>query len=156
MNRLLRPVLIGVLAALALAGCADKPVRPAPTAHPVTTSTAPRSPHAAATPSTAAASSTRTHRDTGAAPADDQATTGIPACDDYLASYRACHQVAKVYAPDQIESRYQMMRKSLLDDSRNPSIRPQLSERCNALASSLRQALHGQSCAADVVGDSTR
>jgi hypothetical protein len=39
------------------------------------------------------------------------------------------------------------MRTSLLRDSQNPEIRPQLGARCNSLASQLRQALHGKSCA---------
>lgn len=75
-------------------------------------------------------------------------TTGVPACDDYLSSYKACHRAAGIYAPSQLESRYQAMRTSLLRDSLDPDIRPQLSARCNSLASQLRQALHGKSCEA--------
>jgi len=74
--------------------------------------------------------------------------TGIAACDDYLSSYLACHRAAKIFAPDQLQSRYEAMRTSLLRDSKNPDIRPQLAERCNSLARSLRQALHGKSCEA--------
>jgi len=73
--------------------------------------------------------------------------TGIPACDDYLSSYMACHRAAEIYAPDQLESRYEAMRTSLLRDSLKPNIRPQLASRCNSLSSQLRQALHGKSCA---------
>ncbi|MEO8777803.1 MAG: hypothetical protein ABI389_03945 [Rhodanobacter sp.] len=73
--------------------------------------------------------------------------TGIAACDDYLSSYLACHQAAHIFAPDQLQSRYEAMRTSLLRDSENPDIRPQLSERCNSLARSLRDALHGKPCA---------
>ena len=29
--------------------------------------------------------------------------TGIPACDDYLSSYLACHRAAAIYAPDQLQ-----------------------------------------------------
>jgi len=72
---------------------------------------------------------------------------GIAACDDYLASYRACHRAAGIFAPDQIEPRYQEMRRSLLRDSMDPDTRPQLATRCTTLARSLRQALHGRSCA---------
>lgn len=75
-------------------------------------------------------------------------TTGVPACDDYLSSYKACHRAAGIYAPSQLESRYQAMRTSLLRDSLDPDIRPQLAARCNSLASQLRQALHGKSCEA--------
>lgn len=74
------------------------------------------------------------------------ANTGIAACEDYLASYRACHRAAGIYAPDQIESHYQQMRQSLLRDSLKPEIRPQLAARCNSLAGTLRQALHGKAC----------
>jgi hypothetical protein len=38
------------------------------------------------------------------------------------------------------------MRTNLLRDSQNPDVRPQLGERCNSLARSLREALHGKSC----------
>lgn len=74
--------------------------------------------------------------------------TGIPACDDYLSSYLACHRAAEIYAPDQLQSRYEAMRTSLLRDSLKSDIRPQLANRCNSLSNQLRQALHGKSCAA--------
>lgn len=73
-------------------------------------------------------------------------STGIPACDDYLASYVACHRAAEVYKPSEIQGRYEAMRTSLLRDSQDPAIRPNLATRCNSLASQLRQALHGKSC----------
>ncbi|HET6555066.1 MAG TPA: hypothetical protein VFG49_16195 [Dyella sp.] len=73
--------------------------------------------------------------------------TGIQACDDYLASYVACHRAAAIYPQDQIEGRYETMRETLLRDSQDPNVRPELSARCNSLALSLRQALHGKSCA---------
>lgn len=151
MPTLLRPALTSLLVTLLLAGCADKPTR-----H--TGSTAPRS------------SSTSSLQETGAHPSESSTSqrarhhssprqstsdeklpdnTGIPACDDYLASYRACHRAAKIYAPGIIEQRYQLMRTSLLKDSLDPNIRPQLSERCNALAESLRTALHGKACIPD-------
>ncbi len=81
-------------------------------------------------------------------PAPLPAHTGIAACDDYLSSYRACHRAAGIFAPGQIEPRYQEMRRSLLRDSMDPDIRPVLAARCNALARSLRQALHGRPCEA--------
>ena len=73
--------------------------------------------------------------------------TGIAACDDYLSSYLACHRAAQIFAPDQLQDRYDAMRTTLLRDSQNPDMRPQLAERCNALSRSLRQALHGKPCA---------
>lgn len=81
--------------------------------------------------------------------------TGIPACDDYLSSYLACHRAAAIYAPDQLQSRYEAMRTSLLRDSQNPDIRPQLATRCYSLASQLREALHGKSCAENPAPAST-
>ncbi len=82
-----------------------------------------------------------------AAKPDLSEDTGIAACDDYLASYLACHRAAAIFPPNQLQSRYEAMRSSLLRDSKNPDIRPQLAARCNSLASQLRQALHGKSCA---------
>jgi hypothetical protein len=137
MPHLPRPILVGALAGLLLAGCAE---------HPTTRTTG------TSTVTPATASRARHQNTSGASSADsDQATstadTGIPACDDYLSSYLACHRAADIYAPDQLQSRYEAMRSSLLRDSRNPSIRPQLAARCNSLSSQLRQALDGKSCA---------
>jgi hypothetical protein len=134
-----------VVAGLLLGGCAHQP--PARERTTVT-----------ATPSPAAASSShRAHVSTSPTEARDDHEmandaglpdqTGIAACDDYLSSYIACHRAAAIYAPDQLQSRYEAMRTSLLRDSQNPEIRPQLGARCNSLASQLRQALHGKSCA---------
>src|SRR5690625_2690217 len=73
--------------------------------------------------------------------------TGIPACDDYLDSYKACHRAAGIYSPDTIDKHYQVMRDTLMSESRNPSSRSMLAARCVALASLLKKALHGKSCA---------
>lgn len=124
---------------LILAGCNDKTTRPSGTGTTATTSTTTRT----ATPARRAPATSPK-----AAPAEalpDQ--TGIPACDNYLSSYMACHQAAAIYPPDQIEGRYEAMRESLLRDSMNPDIRPQLGNRCTSLANQLHQALHGKSCA---------
>ena len=126
---------------LVLAGCNDKTTRPSSS----TTTTSSTS----TTRSSAPASTTR-------APASKPKTapsqalpdqTGIPACDNYLNTYIACHQVAGIYQPDQIEGRYEAMRESLLRDSLDPDTRPQLGNRCTSLANQLHQALHGKSCA---------
>lgn len=82
-----------------------------------------------------------------AAQPDLSEDTGITACDDYLASYLACHRAAAIFPPNQLQSRYEAMRAGLLRDAKNPDIRPQLAARCNSLASQLRQALHGKPCA---------
>jgi len=74
--------------------------------------------------------------------------TGIPACDDYLSTYLACHRAAGSYPEEQLLSRYEAMHASLLHDSQAPEIRPQLANRCHSLSSQLQQALHGKSCVA--------
>jgi hypothetical protein len=77
-----------------------------------------------------------------------EARTGIAACDDYLASYRACHRAAGIFPPDQLDGHYRSMRDSLLDAARDPRSRPLLGQRCRLLARQLGEALHGASCAA--------
>lgn len=151
MPKLLRPALAGLLATMLLSGCADKPTRPASSsvASSTTAGAAKGGDQEAAAATKHHRRSAREERAKNAAEAEQKlpANTGIAACDDYLASYRACHRAAQIYPPDQIQMRYEMMRHSLLKDSLDPNIRPQLAERCNALAASLRQALHGKSCA---------
>jgi hypothetical protein len=131
-----RSTLLALLVgALSMAGCSSKPAtRPAAPATTTASATSAASNHAAASKAKPAAK-----------PLPD--STGIPACDDYLASYVACHRAAAIYPPDQIEPRYQTMRTSLLTDSLDPAIRPQLGARCTSLALVLRQSLHGKSCA---------
>lgn len=135
-------------AGLLLAGCANHPARSGPASQPQATG------EARPAPATQSGENRQTRagseeRNTAASPAERTAlpeTTGVPACDDYLASYVACHQAAQIYKPDQIQGRYEAMRTSLLRDSQDPKIRPNLAARCNSLASQLRQALHGKSC----------
>lgn len=119
MPSLSRPIMVGVLGTLLLVGCVQRPLSKAP--QPAGSS------------------------DGMAASLDG--TTGVAACDDYLSSYLACHRVARLYPPDQLQSRYEAMRSILLRDSENPQIRPQLAARCNSLSTQLRQRLQGKSCA---------
>ena len=128
------------IAALSITGCA-----------PTTTT---RSQNSTSASSSTAASPTgsRDHQHaTVSAPKTNDAglpeQTGIAACDDYLSSYLACHRAAQIFAPDQLQDRYEAMRTNLLRDSQNPEVRPRLAERCNQLSRSLREALHGKSCA---------
>ncbi|NII09623.1 hypothetical protein [Oleiagrimonas sp. C23AA] len=72
--------------------------------------------------------------------------TGIPVCDVYLSTYKACHRAAGIYRPDTIEAHYQAMRHTLLEQSMDPKERKLLPERCASLARSLKNALHGKSC----------
>ncbi len=138
-----------MIAATLLASCT-----PHPTTRPAAHSTTSRPPAPASAPAPRKASTTasrleRTHARTAASDIKLPDNTRIAAFDDYLASYMACHRAAAIFAPDQLQSRYDTMHTTLLRDSQNPDIRPQLAERCNSLARSLRQALHGKACATE-------
>lgn len=157
-----RLTLTTVIATLLLAGCAHQPAaRTTPAAASRTTTVT----NTAASTSTSntSTSTSGNHRQRQAAATASQVAadtklpehTGIAACDDYLSSYLACHRAAAIYAPDQLQGRYQAMRTSLLRDSKNPDISPQLAARCNSLAIQLRQALHGKSCAENPAPAST-
>jgi hypothetical protein len=151
-NRSIRIVPLALACGLALAACADKPTRThAPAATRATTTTT-EAPTSRTSTTTSPARSKSTTRRAAAAAAEDTslpAHTGIASCDNYLASYKACHRAAGVYAPESIDSRYNMMRTTLLRDSKDDDMRPQLDARCNSLASQLKQALHGKECATD-------
>jgi hypothetical protein len=148
--------------ALALAACADHKARPQTTTTTTQTTTAtPSGTTRTATTSVTnvPAGKTKTGTASGAtaAPAGPLPnSTGIAACDEYLASYKSCHLVAGVFARDQIDSRYDMMRTSLLRQSQDPDMRDQLQNRCASLASQLKDALHGKSCADTPPPASTR
>src|ERR1700754_4746845 len=143
----LAPLLIG---ALALAACSDHKTRPAPaTTTRTVTSTTTTSPSPGKTRETASTPVTETPKSgsrTGGKQAPLPESTGIASCDEYLASYKSCHLAAGIYARDQIDSRYDMMRTSLLRQSQDPDMRDQLSNRCASLATQLKEALHGKSC----------
>ena len=146
-NRLVRTLSLVAACGLAIAGCADKPTRgtPTPVAHPVTGTTP------APTTRTTGTSHGTTKPATPRSAAAEAlpANTGIASCDNYLASYKSCHRVAGIYRTDEIDSRYDMMRTTLLRDSKDDDMRPQLDARCTSLATQLKQALHGKSCAQD-------
>jgi hypothetical protein len=141
-----RPALLALaIGGLTLAGCSGQSstTKPTTATHAATTSTS-----GAASGSRQAG--TRANKAPASAATAGNAlpdSTGIPACDDFLSSYVACHRAAAVYTPDEIQPRYEAMRSSLIRDSQDPNTRPQLGARCTALATQLRQALHGKSCA---------
>jgi outer membrane murein-binding lipoprotein Lpp len=152
-----RITLTSVISVLLMAGCSNQP--PAKSASTVTTTRTTSTP-VSSTSSTPTTAPRKVHRapasNTAAAASENLPNqTGIAACDDYLSSYLACHRAANIFAPGQLQSRYQAMRTSLLRDSQDPDIRPQLGARCNALASQLRDALHGKSCDANAAPAST-
>lgn len=129
-----------------LAGCSNKPeTRPTTTAHG--TSTSQQGTRATGTGSAAATTKPRTGTVTSSGGSPLPTSTGIPSCDDYLASYMSCHAAAGVYSPDQLQSRYQEMRTSLLQDSVDPTKRPLMGARCTALAKQMRETLQGKACA---------
>lgn len=144
-----RLALLALTAGLTIAGCADN--KPA-TRHPSAGGLS------AVTVTGRGQPSTTTSHSRTAVPAASAAAqpetgpagkTGIASCDDYLASYVACHRAAGIYSPDQIESRYEQMRRSLFDDAQDPDMRPQLSTRCAALSNQLRQVLAGKPCSSN-------
>jgi hypothetical protein len=145
------------LAGLILAGCSHQAAKPTASSTATSTTTSTTAAPATRTTSTATGSPRSAVRKASSAVSDAglPSSTGIPACDDYLASYRSCHRAAAIYPADQIDSRYEQMRHTLLRDSQDPDIRPQLTNRCNSLASNLKQALHGKSCAPDAAPAST-
>jgi hypothetical protein len=75
------------------------------------------------------------------------ATTGIAACDAYLNTYLACHRAAGTYPPDALQSHYQAMRDTLLQEAGDPGVRPYLANRCQGLSQQLRDTLQGRPCA---------
>jgi hypothetical protein len=89
--------------------------------------------------------------DTGTPPSEQlppapNGMVGVASCDQYLSTYKACHRAAGIFAPDQVEARYELMRNSLLRDARDPLKHVTLDRRCRALSSQLQEALHGKSC----------
>lgn len=76
------------------------------------------------------------------------AATGIAACDTYLNTYLACHRAAGTYPPDALQSHYQAMRDTLLQEAGDPGVRPYLASRCQGLSQQLRDTLQGRPCAA--------
>ena len=147
------PLLAG---ALAIVACSDHNTKPATTTSRTVTTTA--TPAAGSTKSTTGTTSTTTRTTTRTTTKDAALpeSTGIASCDEYLASYKSCHLAAGIYARDQIDGRYDMMRTSLLKQSQDPDMRDQLGNRCTSLATQLKEALHGKSCADVPAPASTR
>ncbi|HET7843399.1 MAG TPA: hypothetical protein VFL14_04565 [Xanthomonadales bacterium] len=71
---------------------------------------------------------------------------GVPACDDFLASYKACHAVIGAYAPDALDRRYDEMRSALISQSHDPEVSTTLEQRCNGLIAQRDEALAGRAC----------
>lgn len=141
-TRLLSILGLSLSGALLLAGCASHPQRTSETqatapAPPAAAAPAPVIPRHAKPPVSAAPA---------VAPAPPGEMVGVASCDQYLSTYKACHRAAGIYPPDQIDSRYEAMRNSLLRDAADPAKRPTLDQRCRALSKLLTNALQGKSC----------
>lgn len=143
MNRHPRYLLaLAIPMAMLAAGCADHGTKPTATG----TSTSSSSTSAPVTRSTTQTSTSTSQAASSSSKLPEK--TGIPACDNYLASYKGCHRAAGIYAPDTIDKHYQEMRDTLLKESRDPAKRSDLAARCVSLSNLLKKALHGKSCEA--------
>lgn len=140
------PLAIGLAV---LAACSDHNTRGTTTSTRTvgSTSTTAASSHAESTRSSSTAVTKPSTRTTKSKDAPLPDSTGIAACDEYLASYKSCHLAAGVFPRDQIDNRYDMMRTSLLRQSQDPDMRDQLGARCASLAGQLKDVLKGKSCA---------
>ena len=128
------------LCIVVLAGCASHPQR-----------TRPARPESNAAPHPAHPAPVIPRSETGTAPNEQlppapNGMVGVASCDQYLSTYKACHRAAGIFAPGQIETRYEVMRDGLLRDARDPLKRTTLDQRCRALSRQLQEALHGKSC----------
>lgn len=80
------------------------------------------------------------------APPKTETVTGIPACDTYLARYLACHRAAGTYPTDTLQTHYQVMHDTLLQEAGDPGVRPYLANRCQGLSQQLQDRLQGRPC----------
>lgn len=130
-----------------LAGCAGDPSRSDPDVAPATAAEAAPASEAAEPlreTAPAPAPARKQVRDDAPPPVDE--ITGIVACDDYLGSYKSCHQVIGTYEPDSLASRYDLLRASLIKDSKDPARRTELEARCNNFSQMMKDALNGREC----------
>lgn len=91
---------------------------------------------------------------------DADELVGVEACDDYLESYRSCHRVVGIYAPETIEGRYEQLRARLVEQGRDPANHDALRLQCESLGADLKTTLDGRDCPdepeiADIDADDT-
>lgn len=79
-------------------------------------------------------------------PADDLQFTGIEVCDEYLASYKACHSVIRAYSPEDVDRRLAALRANWLAKSRDPAQHPMLEDQCQSLTDTMKEALNDREC----------
>lgn len=145
----LAPLSLAV-AALTLGACTQNPTRddrrsdaPAPRSQPAPRATAP-----AAAPTPPAASAPVSPRPAPGAPASEAQAqfTGIEVCDEYLATYKACHTVIGAYAADQIDARLATLRTTWQQRAADPAQRDGLAAQCESIAAEMETALDGRDC----------
>lgn len=129
----------GLACSLLLAGCVGQPHRAGHA--PIAANTSPPAHSVTPVPPTETGAAPR-----GQLPPAPNGMVGVASCDQYLSTYKACHRAAGIFAPDQIEAHYELMRAGLLRDARDPAKLNTLDQRCRALSTQLQEALHGKSC----------
>lgn len=140
------------LLVLALSACAPQPTRPgAPSssaetagedAQPSRQAPAPAPSPVAAAPGLDVSVSASDGDDT-------RQFTGVAVCDEYLASYRACHRVIGAYAPSSIDERLEMLRTTWQEIAADPARSDRLLEQCQSLTDTMKEALNGRACTSD-------
>ncbi len=128
------------IAALLIVGCAKKTREEAP-------APAPSEPSASqSAPSSSAAKPAVSAEPAAAAELPEQ--TGVKACDDYLANYKACHRVIGAYSPDAIDKKYDELRTNLLQRSTTEDGKQQIQNQCASLSATMKEALNDRDCTA--------
>jgi len=72
--------------------------------------------------------------------------TGVPVCDQYLASYRRCHTTIGQSTPAAMDEKFERLRASMVRQSGTPEGRAQISGQCKGLAALVQEALAGRKC----------
>ncbi len=72
--------------------------------------------------------------------------TGVPVCDQYLASYRQCHTTIGQATPAAIDANFERLRDSMVRQSGTPEGRAQISGQCKGLAALVQESLGGRKC----------
>ncbi len=138
------PLLVCVT--LALGACAQRPTRDeAPRSAPTPRSapSAPSAPAAAPAPPAAAAPSAPLAATPEDAPRE---FTGIAVCDEYLATYKACHSVIGAYSADAMNERLNGLRTTWQERARDPAQHESLTVQCQNLTDTMKEALDGRDC----------
>lgn len=75
--------------------------------------------------------------------------TGVQVCDEYLASYKACHATINVVPAEQLDERLAQLRTTLLAKAQNPEERDSMEALCQSLTKTMQEALNGRECEVD-------